>query len=701
MRSERIAGIALWYGFLFAWSVTSVNAEARRVSYEITAEYNPKEHQVKGSELLTWLNNSPEEIKELWFHLYMNAFKNNESTFIIESGGRSRSFRIREGRDAWGWVEIERLEIPGIADLTNRIEYKHPDDDNVKDETVIRVPLEEGVRPGSTVTLRITFTTKFPKVFARTGYHGKFLMAGQWFPKICVLEVPGQRGADITRWNCHQFHENSEFYADYGFYRVHITVPSEYRVGATGVLMNRSLHKGGKLTTYTFEQDNVHDFAWAASPDFLVKEKKFIPDEWVSVREYTEMSERLNVPVYELKLRPVRMILMLQPDHASQAERYFKALGTALKYFGLWYGAYPYNTITVVDPPYGGQGAGGMEYPTLITTGTTWLSDARVLLLEMVTIHEFGHQYWYGMVGSNEFEESWLDEGFNTYSTSQVLDQVYGPSRGPLFLLHIPLTWFFRGISFTQMQANRAQYLSLPDVDYVVRPAWTYYNTMSYGINSYARTGVLLRTLENILGEETMARVMRNYFQTWKFRHPSSWDFIQTVNRVSGRNVEWFFNRFVFSEDILDYAVDRVNSEKVRTPEGFFGHGKDLKYVSKDEATKMEKKKGEGDHSQYRSEVVVRRRGKARGPVKIEFRFDDGKVIRDNWNGSYPWTQFVFIRPSPLREVVIDPEVVYLLDTCFANNSYRMDVKLGPTLKFSSHILFWVQNLLMGSTVPF
>ena len=151
------------------------------------------------------------------------------------------------------------------------------------------------------------------------------------------------------------------------------------------------------------------------------------------------MARLLGVSAAELKLKPVRMILLIQPEHRSQTDRHFRAITNALKWFGLWYGAYPYETITIVDPPYGAGGAGGMEYPTLITGGTVLRVAEHEATPEEVVVHEFGHQYWYGMVGSNEFEESWLDEGLNTYSTGKLIDQVYAPLYLPFRFKSFPV----------------------------------------------------------------------------------------------------------------------------------------------------------------------------------------------------------------------------------------------------------------------
>src|SRR3989339_739656 len=198
----------------------------RIVTYAISVSLDPVEKMLTGKETLTWRNTSTDRVGELQFHLYLNAFKNTASTFMKESEGGHRGIRLAGG--GWGWIDVTSMKTAEGEDLTPRIEFIHPDDNNEKDRTVIRVPLSKPVLPGQTIRLSIDFTAKLPRIFARTGYYQNYYMIGQWFPKIGVYEAAGQRYAVKGQWNCHQFHANTEFYADYGVYDVDLTVPKEY-----------------------------------------------------------------------------------------------------------------------------------------------------------------------------------------------------------------------------------------------------------------------------------------------------------------------------------------------------------------------------------------------------------------------------------------------------------------------------------------
>ena len=659
------------------------------VAYRIHAELDPQKKTVTGRETLTWTNDSPDAVGELQFHLYLNAFQNEKSSFMRESSGQLRSDRATKG--SWGWIDLQRLQIEGGADLLNAIRYIHPDDDNADDRTVMAVTLPSPVKPSGAITLNIDFVSQLPKVFARTGYRNDFFLVGQWFPKIGVYEKAGMRYAVKGAWNCHQFHANTEFYADYGVYDVEIVAPSEFVVGATGVEQRVTEDAEAKKKTYRFYQEDVHDFAWTASPHFIRVERQFDPARLVAPAELDNTAKMLGVPPVELALKPVRIILLIQPEHQAQIDRHFRATEEALKWFGLWYGAYPYDTITVVDPPYGGTGAGAMEYPTFITAGTSWWPGPNDGGQEVI-VHEFGHQYWYGMVGSNEFEESWLDEGFTTYSAGKIMDLAYGMRDLPISILGIPVGRLLGLPRVDSDTINRSAYLFYGKHDPVVRNGWQYYNRNSYGINSYMRPVALLRTLESHLPPGVMARIMRAWYQRYKFQHPTSHDFARLASEVSGRDLNWFFDQFVFGTNQLNYRVAEVSSEKIATSLGsFLENGKRVEITKKEADADARKKKGS---EQYRITVKLVREGESVFPVDMEMRLENGELVRHRWDGVDRWVKLEFTRASKPRAVEIDHGRKILLDSSFADNSWSAAMYPLPFAKWSSNLVFWMQMVL-------
>ena len=254
--------------------------------YTISVTLDPADKTLTGRQRLTWRNTSPDTIGDLWFHFYLNAFRNSNSTFFRESSGQLRDDEMPE--DGWGWIEVDSMTIAdGGADLKPSLRFEAPDDGNKDDRTAARVLLPRPVKPGESITLDIAFTAQLPKIFARTGYVRDYFLVGQWFPKLAVYEPAGMRGRATGGWNCHQFHGNSEFYADFGQYRVDITLPSTFVVGATGVRVEKRENTNG-TSTYVYEQANVHDFAWTASPHFVELRRKF-----VAAREVTAKDTRM------------------------------------------------------------------------------------------------------------------------------------------------------------------------------------------------------------------------------------------------------------------------------------------------------------------------------------------------------------------------------------------------------------------------
>jgi hypothetical protein len=473
------------------------------------------------------------------------------------------------------------------------------------------------------------------------------------------------RGRAAGGWNCHQFHANAEFYADYGRYEVEMTLPHEFVLGATGERTARRENADGTVT-YVHVQEDVHDFAWTASPHYVELRQPFSAERDVTPAEYEAVAALVDRPLDEVKLSDVEIILLLQPPHRPQADRYFESAKLAIKWFGLWYGRYPFRTLTVVDPAPGAGGAGGMEYPTLITGGTSYLFNvwpfSGIRATEMVTIHEFGHNFWYGLVGNNEFEEAWLDEGFNSYSTAKVLEQGYGDHRS---MIDLP------GVQADSNDLSRYAYGPGDRYDRVRQPAWTYLPG-AYGFHSYQKPELLLQTLEHHLGEATMARVMRTYHERWRFRHPSSNDFYAVANEVSGRDLRWFFDQAVEGTAVLDYEVFRVRSERVTADTGHLDGPSGRTLVTR-EAARQADRAAEGRPGQYESTVILRRRGDFVFPVDVAFKFEGRPPERVQWDGRETWKRYRFVRPERLEWVDIDPDRKVLLEANWLNNALRLD----------------------------
>jgi hypothetical protein len=656
------------------------------VSYRIDVRLDAEKKQLVGTQRVTWTNPSSDTVADLWFHLYLNAFKNSRSTFMRESGGSLRSDQM--AKDSWGWMDITALKLADGRDLLRGASFQHPDDDNADDQTVMRVALPEPVPPGGTVAFDAQFRAQLPEVFARTGYKRNYFMVGQWFPKLGVYEPAGMRGRTKGGWNCHQFHANSEFYADFGSYRVAITVPKGFVVGATGPRVATTANADGTVT-FVHQQDNVIDFAWTADPEFVEMRRTFSATRDVSPEEYRRAGALVGRPPDEMRLSDVEVVLLIHEPRLAQAERHFRAAFDGIKWFGLWYGRYPYQTLTVVDPAFGAAGSGGMEYPTLITAGTSVLLNRWPLkgvnAVEEVTVHEFGHQFWYAMVASNEFEESWLDEGFNSYSTGKVGELVHGRETS---MIAIP------GLRLGGLESSRMQNSPNRKSDPILTAAWKFESSGAYAFSSYAKTELVLRTLEGYLGPETMARIMRTYHERWRFRHPSSEDFFAVAHEVSGRDLTWFFDQAVKGTHILDYAVSTVTSKQAPVATGVLDRKEGRVTVTDAEARKRER---DQTKRPYDSVVLVQRKGDFIFPVDIVLRYEGGKTDHRRWDGRDRWLKIRTTTPEKLLSADIDPQRKILLDIDWLNNARRVEPDGRASTWWSARVMFWVQNILAAA----
>jgi len=615
----------------------------RIANYAIDVRLDTVTHKLAAEEVLTWHNLTGDTIADMQFHLYLNAFRNNKSTLFRESGGLIRGMGLSDN-DGWGYIEISRIATPSGEDLTDRMEFIRPDDDDEADKTVMRLTLPSPLPPGNSVQLIIDFTAKLPTPPIRTGYKGEYYFVGQWFPKAGVYE----NGA----WNCHQFHANSEFFADFGVYDVRITVPAENLVGACGLEISKTDNGDGTATHY-FHAEDLHDFAWTTSPDFV---------------EFTADTQDVSIR------------LLIQPDHLGLADRYLNAAKCVVAYMQDWIGDYPFPNLTIVDPRRGAINSGGMEYPTLITAIGMYGVPRGLRLFEGVVIHEFVHNYWYHMVATNEFEEPWLDEGFTTYSEGKIMHSLYGPEGDFANLL---------GISMNDATFVRVNYMGYPDRDPMARYAWKYFSETSYAINSYYKSATMLVTLEHYLGEETMRRVLRTYFERWRFRHPTTRDFIAVANEVSGQNLDWYFDQAVYSNAILDYSISWISSKEVKP-----GKGYDFTMTPMDDSTSgIDTDTADDDEKDkvYLSVIKVRRVGTFVFPVEVEMIFDDGEIVRESWDGRDTWKEFRYTKPAKLVSATVDPDRKVALDVNYINNGRTLDAENLGIAKLCLRTLFWAQ----------
>ncbi len=639
-----------------AWGGARTGADQvlsdRVVHYQINAELDPTTHRITGAQTVRWRNRSTVAISTVYFHLYLNGFANSGSTYmheqrmsdLIDDPLTAPKAPFDDGE--WGSIKLSGVIQLGSV-VAPRARFVQPDGGPKTDQSVLALDLAQAVPPGETLTLSMNFVSQLPRALSRTGYFKTFHMVAQWFPKIAVLELAGERGlapvfppdtppidqVQSVRWNAHEFHLNSEFYADFGSFDVTLTVPQEYTIAATGAQVAPVTVTAGK-SRYHFAQADVHDFAWAA-------DSRFMPPLLGSFARAGKS--------------PVQIKVFFTPDYASNAAPALAATLGAMRYSDATLGSYPYDTLSVIVPPFNADAASGMEYPTLYTV--EGYTDVRPgsrdsALLEFVAVHEFTHNYFQGILASDEFEEPMLDEGLNEFWNNRYLKS----AGKTLPLIEAPgLTYSVDRFEFARIRAALAD-----PTDALGQNSWARFSEASFG-TVYSRTAIMLRDLDARWGAAVMTRAMQTYYQRWKFRHPSIADFKAVLSEVSGdhAHVERVFAQTVYANHLMDDRVSALSSLPL----------------------------AEGTE-RFESFVTVRHFGVSL-PQTLVLRFKDGTTQTQAWpatDAAPSWRRLRFLSASIAQSAQLDPEQHYFIDQNLLDNSRRLQADSSASARWLSEL---------------
>ncbi|TNE80255.1 MAG: M1 family peptidase [Bacteroidetes bacterium] len=510
----------------------------QEVNYAIRVKLNDSLHQLMATEKIEYTNNSPDTLHFIWFHLWPNAYRDN-STALAKQLREKESNRFQFTADKnRGWIDSLNFS-DGKKPLRWEYHPKHID--------ICKVYLNEPLLPGATTWISTPFTVKFPGDFSRLGHVGQSYQATQWYPKPAVYDRDG--------WHEMPYLNQGEFYSEFGSFDVKIIVPKNYRVAATGVLQNKEeinwltelakeetvpYPKGGfatpesetELKTLHYKQDRIHDFAWFADKRYQVKKSAVTIEDGTSVDTWVFYLGETS-PAWK--------------DAAG-------FLDSAIYYYSKWVGPYPYPSATAVEGPL--SAGGGMEYPmvTVISSGGSAKS------LDNVITHEIGHNWFYGILASNERTETWMDEGFNSYVEHRYMQKMYNEYNS--INLGLP---FKLAPKDTNVKLGESHFL----VNFLAShnkqgDIAVHANDMTffqYGLLAYMRTAYLLQYLEAYLGTERFDLCMHNYFDTWKFKHPSPADVQYIFEKNSGEKLDWFFQDLIRTEKQMDYGIGRVRTQ--------------------------------------------------------------------------------------------------------------------------------------------
>ena len=510
-------------------------------NYDIEVRLDHEAKSAACTQKLKWKNTSPDTLRELRFYMYMNAFKDLNSTYLKNTRNMFGQDLNTRTEKEWGHIEVIKVIDSNGNNLVENQKYIQPNDGNKLDETVLSIPLETPLLPGQEVKLDMEFDVKLPRTIVRSGYGPRdFFLFVHWFPQVCVYE---QNKNDIWGWNSHQFMPGTEFFADFGDYDVTIYASDHLVIGGSGCrISSGSIPSKTGEQMVRFQAHDLIDFGWVAYPEY---------------ETYTSTFGDTDIEI------------LMVPEHCQFADRYLKAVEQGLEYLEKHVGPYPYPKITVVDPPTHTLNSGFMEYPMMITCATAYGIPRSVRSVESLVIHEFTHMYFMGTLASNEKEEAWLDEGFVTYFEDRILDHYHGDQSSLFDLL---------GARSGNAQQSRNEYVSManPNLGTIARPGWEFEGGFKSLI--YAKTATALKTMERIIGSEIMDDMVQTYFETHKFTHPKEADLRKIINKVLAKHgsefdADKYLDQVLHSTSSIDFrmiTIDNSNSTIKAIREGDF-----------------------------------------------------------------------------------------------------------------------------------
>lgn len=584
----------------------------QEVDYKISINLDTDNHNFTGTERLSYINHSPDTLNEAFFHLYFNAFQPGSMMDVRSLNIPDPDKRVGDRISKLKGKEIGRqrvlyLNMNGVSCFLE------------EQGTVLKAALPNPLAPGDTAHFEMEFQGQVPVQIRRSGRdnaEGIDYTMTQWYPKIAAYDNMG--------WHPYPY-VGREFYAPFGKFEVSINLPSDYKVAATGTLESYSDYwENGEMKdglqyeelketdndrrTWVYHAENVHDFAWGADPDYVHTSIPFDEElrlHFFYLEKYEETWERL-------------------PKYAKQ---FFAEMKNR-------FGRYPYPQFSVIQ-----GGDGGMEYPMC----TMLKGTGKINGLIGVTVHEGAHNWYYGILGSNEARYPWMDEGFTSFAEEEVLNAIrQKPQANP----------------HRQAYAAHAYLAGRPEeMEPLSTMADRFERNRTYGINSYSRGQIFLAQMRYIVGDEAFNRGIIRFFETWKFKHPEPWDLVRIMERESGLQLDWYYHQWVETNKLIDYGIARVEAGKGNT------------------------------------EIYLEKLGTMNMPLKVRLTLRDGAVFNYyiptvEQYGPYPESGFTNQSPWPwthpdyvlnlpveldkIEKIEIDPEG-FMADVNRANNVYPQE----------------------------
>ncbi|WP_054852352.1 M1 family metallopeptidase [Olleya sp. ITB9] len=467
----------------------------QHVDYKMDIDMDVNTYQYKGKQTLVYTNNSPDVLDRVYYHLYFNAFQPGSEMDV-----RSRTIADPDRRVGDRISKLAPNEIGYIKVNSLKQDGKTINHETVG--TVLEVALAKPIQPGQSVTFTMDFDAQVPKQIRRSGRdnaEGVALSMTQWYPKLAEYDFEG--------WHAHPY-IGREFHGVWGDFEVNLTIDKNYVVGGTGYQQGEAEVKGNKKTL-RFKAPKVHDFTWAADPDYI-HDTMQVPNGPMLNFYYKKDLPAENLQFWK-DLQPKTVQLM--------------------QYFSENIGKYPYDQYSVIQ-----GGDGGMEYAmcTLITGKRKFGS------LVGVTAHELAHTWFQFLLATNEAKHEWMDEGFTSYISDYAVDAINNTN------LKNPAAGAYNGYYYLVKSGKEK-----PQTTHADR----YDTNMAYGITAYNKGSVFLSQLGYVIGKENLKQTLKKYFDDFAFKHPRPIDIIRTAEKVSGLELNWYLTDWTQTTNTIDYAV--------------------------------------------------------------------------------------------------------------------------------------------------
>lgn len=537
---------------LFSNFLSAQSYFQQEVNYTISVKLDDVKNELKADESIEYINNSPNTLTSIYMHLWPNAYKDHTTALAKQflEDGNTKYYFAKD--DEHGYIDQIDFKINGQPAKWELLK------DSID---ICKLFLNEPLKSGSKITITTPFHVKIPSgKFSRLGHIDQSYQITQWYPKPAVYDGNG--------WNYMPYLNQGEFYSEFGSFDVSITLPKNYVLGATGDLedgekerewLNQKIKETEAITSFDskdmafpksdsvtktlrFKQSKVHDFAWFCD------------------KRYHVLKGEVMTPHTNHK---VTTWVMFTNDEGNLWKNSIAYMNDAIHYYSLWNGDYPYNNCTAVDGTI--SAGGGMEYPNITVIG----SAQSAFELESVIMHEVGHNWFYGMLGSNERIHPWMDEGINSFNELRYIRTKYPDKKlvdvknsiGKLFDLNRYKHKSEYELVYSLSAAkNDDQPIELPAYDYT---------ELNYGGIVYSKTAIVFDYLMAYIGEKEMDKAMQQYFDEWKFKHPQPKDLRKIVEQSTGKNLGWFFDDLINSTKKLDYKIAFAN----KNPDGTWDIG--------------------------------------------------------------------------------------------------------------------------------